>query len=274
MKTSALPSSQAAAAPVAAAKPAGRGVKDIRPERLAQLNAGAPASHLTECLAVDFARLMQAVAPDVGAAAMEQMHAAAQAGISKRMALAARLLHEQLGAQAFGRLAQHTSDTVRGWACFMAGAAPGLSLAQRLARIRPLADDAHFGVREWAWLALRPALAVELDAAIALLRPWTAQPSERLRRYASESLRPRGVWCAHIAALKADPGRALPLLEPLRADPAEYVQDSVANWLNDASKDQPAWVRAVCARWAQDSPAVPTARICARALRTIGAQAA
>ncbi|WP_025138313.1 DNA alkylation repair protein [Achromobacter sp. DH1f] len=256
-----------------ARKSAGRGVKDIDAKRLAQLNAGAPALHLTECLAVDFAQLMQAVAPDVGAARLEQMRAAATAGISRRMALAASILLAQLGADAFARMAGHASDTVRGWACFMAGAAPGLSLKQRLAWIQPLADDAHFGVREWAWLAVRPALAAELDSSIALLRPWTTHPSERLRRFASESLRPRGVWCAHIAALKADPGRALPLLEPLRADPAVYVQDSVANWLNDASKDQPAWVRAVCTRWGKESPVAATQRLCTRALRTIGAQA-
>lgn len=67
------------------------------------------------------------------------------------------------------------------------------------------------------WLAVRPALAADLDAAIAQLQAWTALPSERLRRFASEALRPRGVWCAHIAALKADPGQALPLLEPLRS---------------------------------------------------------
>lgn len=254
-----------------ASKPAGRGVKDIPPDRLDQLNAGAPALHLTECLAVDFARLLQAVASEVDADGLAQMHAAAAAGISKRMALAARILHDQLGSQSVARMASHASDTARGWACFMVGAAPGLSLAQRLARIQPLADDAHFGVREWAWLAVRPALAAELDEAIELLRPWTEHPSERVRRFASESLRPRGVWCAHIAALKADPGRALPLLELLRADAAVYVQDSVANWLNDASKDQPDWVRQVCARWSTGNPAPSTTRICARALRTIGA---
>lgn len=257
--------------PVAAPKPAGRGVKDISPERLAQLNAGAPASHLTECLAVDFARLLQALAPEVDKDGLDQMRAAAGAGISKRMVLAAQILDQRSGPQAFERMAAHASDTARGWACFMVGAAPDLSLAQRLARIQPLADDAHFGVREWAWLAVRPALVADLDTAIALLRPWTKQPSERLRRFASESLRPRGVWCAHIAALKADPGRALPLLEPLHADAAVYVQDSVANWLNDASKDQPAWVRAVCARWSAGKSATATQRICARALRTIGA---
>ncbi|AVG39689.1 DNA alkylation repair protein [Achromobacter insolitus] len=257
-------------APLAAA-PSGRGVKDISAERLAQLNAGEPARNLTECLAVDFAELLRAAAPGLGPRSIAALRAQAGAGISKRMVLAARILLEGLGPDVFRQLRDHRSDTVRGWACFMVGAMPDLTLKQRLGLIRPLADDAHFGVREWAWLAVRPQLAAELDAAVELLQPWTAEASERLRRYASESLRPRGVWCAHIAVLKADPGRALPLLEPLRADPSAYVQDSVANWLNDASKDQPAWVRDVCARWSAGKPAEATARICKRALRSIGA---
>ncbi|MNK25405.1 hypothetical protein D3C87_437280 [compost metagenome] len=257
-------------APVSA-KPAGRGVKDIGAARLAALNAGDPATTLTECLAVDFAVLMHAAAPRVGAQAVAAMRAEAAAGISRRMALAARILLDRLGPGALAELQAHGSDTVRGWACFMVGALPGLSVQARLDLIRPLADDAHFGVREWAWLAVRPQLAAELDTSVKRLRPWTNDPSERVRRFASESLRPRGVWCAHIAALKADPAIALPLLEPLRADPAAYVQDSVANWLNDASKDQPDWVREVCARWLAGQPAVPTERICKRALRSIGA---
>lgn len=253
------------------ARPAGRGVKDIARERLAQLNAGEPAATLTECLAVDFAALMQAVAPQAGADAVGTMRAQAGLGISRRMALAAHILAERLGAAGFEELKSHRSDTVRGWACFMAGAMPDMTLGERLDRIRPLADDGHFGVREWAWLAVRPHLAAELDEALRLLRPWTGDASERVRRFASESLRPRGVWCAHIAALKADPGMALPILEPLRADPALYVQDSVANWLNDASKDRPDWVRDVCARWSAGKPCAPTERICKRALRSIGA---
>ncbi|EHK63559.1 hypothetical protein [Achromobacter arsenitoxydans] len=256
--------------PEAAAKPAGRGVKGILPARLAQLNAGEPAATLTECLAVDFAALMRAAAPQVGDQGLALMQAQAAAGISRRMALAARILLDAAGPQALAGMQTHASDTVRGWACFMVGALPGVSVQERLALIRPLADDPHFGVREWAWIAVRPQLAAELETSVKRLRPWTKEPSERLRRFASESLRPRGVWCAHIAALKADPAIALPLLEPLRADAAVYVQDSVANWLNDASKDQPEWVRQVCRRWQAGKPAAATERICRRALRSIG----
>ena len=76
------------------------------------------------------------------------MHAASGEGITRRMALAARLLLTESGTRDLAALSRHPSDTVRGWACFMVGASEGLSLSDRLALIRPLADDPHFGVRE------------------------------------------------------------------------------------------------------------------------------
>ena len=158
---------------------------------------------------------------------------------------------------------------MRGWLTYAWAAQPSESLAIRLHQIRPLADDTHFGVREWAWLALRPHIRQEVTAAITHLTPWTLDSSEFIRRFACEILRPRGVWCAHLAPLKQDPAPALPLLRQLRNDPSRYVQNSVANWLNDASKSHAEWVQAICATWLAESPTPATRYIIQRALRTI-----
>jgi len=245
-----------------------KSMQDVSLERRAELNAGAPSKHLTETLCVDFVELMRNALPQADKALLSAMQAAQSEGIVRRMQVAGEWLAAKLGEAGFAQLAAHSSDTVRGWACYLLAALPNLDLAERLERIKPLADDPHYAPREWAWLALRPQMAAELKRSIALLEPWTLHASEYVRRFASESLRPRGVWCSHIKALKDNPELALPLLEPLRADNSTYVQDSVANWLNDASKSQPDWVRGVCARW-QQSPNPATMRICKRALRSL-----
>lgn len=248
----------------------GKRVSDITEDRLAVLNSGTvEATTLTECLAVDFAAIMAHARSGLGPGALETMQQAAAHGISRRMALAGDLLHEAEGLEAVQTLRFHQSDTVRGWACFVIGADKWLGLAARLALLQPLADDVHFGVREWAWMALRPHLTANLEEAIDHLALWTSASSERLRRFASEATRPRGVWCAHIDALKQRPEIALPILEPLKDDPSAYVQDSVGNWLNDASKTRPRWVQDTTDRWTRESQAPATARICKRALRSL-----
>lgn len=243
---------------------------DISADVLQALSRGETQSAtLAECLALDQAMLARTVFAGLSPQALKAVDAACELGVLKRMARIGAVLLDEMGETGIAQCRSHGADTVRGWACFMIGAQSGLDLPARLAAIRPLADDAHFGVREWAWMAVRPHLTQELKASVAHLAQWTAEPSERLRRFASEALRPRGVWCAHIAALKHEPEQALPILSPLRADPSVYVQDSVANWLNDAAKDQPAWVRDLCAQWLQAAPTDATRRICQRAIRNL-----
>lgn len=226
-------------------------------------------ANLTECMALDQAMLARMQFGGLSVGALRSIDAACRLGVLKRMAGIGAVLLDELGEAGIAQCRLHKADTVRGWACFMVGARPDMDLPTRLAAIRPLAEDAHFGVREWAWMAIRPHLTQVLGESISQLTRWAADPSERIRRFASEALRPRGVWCAHITVLKQEPWRALPVLSPLHADPSVYVQDSVSNWLNDAAKDQPAWVRELCAEWLQTEPAASTRRIAHRAMRNL-----
>lgn len=166
-------------------------------------------------------------------------------------------------------LAQHPSDSVRCWAAYVIGLDSHHTFEQKLQNMHPLAADKHFGVREIAWIALRNDLIQNLAQALVILESWSNNQDENIRRFASESTRPRGVWCAHISTLKQQPELALALLDPLKSDPSKYVRDSVGNWLNDASKDNPDWVTAVCERWQVISNSKETAYIVKRALRTL-----
>ena len=224
---------------------------------------------LAESLSVDFAVLMRATFPQLARSTTTLMRAAAAHGINERMSTAGRLLLRHFGAAGYLRLARHRSDTVRGWAAFLLAASPDFSMGERLQLTRPLANDHNAGVRDWAWLALRPQVAENVGLAIDLLEPWTVSTSPFLRRFAAEATRPRGVWAAPIESLVRSPELGLPIIEPLRADPHQYVQDSVSNWLNDAFHSHPEFVEATCQRWRQESPSPATERICQRAFRSL-----
>ncbi|MDQ4131336.1 MAG: DNA alkylation repair protein [Actinomycetota bacterium] len=144
-----------------------------------------------------------------------------------------------------------------------------LPLDERLERSRPFAADHSVAVRECAWDSFRPYVVRELERGLELLQPWVHDEDPNIRRCAVEGTRPRGVWTVHIQELKREPWRGLPLLEPVRSDPSRYVQRAVANWLNDASKDQPEWTQEVCRRWLREAPSSETEWIVRRALRTL-----
>ena len=233
------------------------------------------AATLVESLGVDHVHLMKAVRRqfDLAGDVVGAIEALEGLGFMKRMRGAGAAVRDGLRGHPQRRglvraLGNHPSDTVRGWLAFALTEAPGRTLEQRLTAARPFAADAHFNVREYAWFGVRESLTAELEKGIRLLRPWVREKDPNLRRFAIELTRPRGVWCTHIPALKDDPTPGLPLLEPLQSDPARYVQNSIGNWLNDAYKSSPRWVRDLCARWQIHSKTPETMYITRRAMRS------
>ena len=251
----------------------------IPQEVLDALNAGRiPTVNLNEFLAIDLALLARNVARDIG---IDPQSERLQDTIAMLPAFAPVKRHLHVARALFDltqpradrdavahALATHPSDVARSWAAQWI-AFGDLPLPQKLESAWRFAADPHFGVREMAWMAVRDEVAGDVDAAVRLLAPWSTHPDPNIRRFASEATRPRGVWCAQIETLKSEPWRGLTLLEPLHADPSRYVQNSVANWLNDAAKTQPEWVREVCDRWSHASDAAETAYIVKRAQRSL-----
>jgi 3-methyladenine DNA glycosylase AlkC len=195
----------------------------------------------------------------------------------------------QIGDDHLERLATHKSDLVRQWACYavnadaFAGTASGRhrrprdlsgairhSVADRIGWTERFAADPNMSVREAAWMAVRPHVANDLSSAMLILTELAGSSDPNIRRFAVEVTRPRSVWGAHLGDLKARPQIAVGLLERVKSDPSRYVQLAVGNWLNDASKSQPRWVQATCAKWGR-SKSKETQAIVRRGLRTIRA---
>lgn len=232
--------------------------------RIDELNKGqVEAMNLMEALVIDFPTLLSNTMPDVKTLPLPE-----KCGITHKMRLIAVDIYNQKGLDAFSFMAEHPSDTLRGLSCYLLAQSP-LNLIEKLGLIAPLADDSNSGVREWAWIALRPALIQNLEIGLTFLEGWVHHPSPRKRRYASEMTRPRGVWCSHITQLRQTPWLALNILTHLNQDKERYVQLSVGNWLNDAGKDHPLWVKNLCEEWQNITPTPETFKICKRALRNL-----
>ncbi|MGO4832923.1 DNA alkylation repair protein, partial [Rhizobiaceae sp. 2RAB30] len=122
----------------------------------------------------------------------------------------------------------------------------------------------RFGSSEFA---IRPFLARDLKRTLAVMETWAHDDNEHVRRLASEGCRPRLPWSFQIRELVADPSPVANILQTLRSDPSLYVRKSVANHLNDITKDSPGWVLDRLEAWPTGD--ARTAWIVKQALRTL-----
>lgn len=100
-----------------------------------------------------------------------------------------------------------------------------------------------------------------------IMADWSKHPNHHVRRLSSEGCRPRLPWAMSLPEFKKDPSPIIPILENLKNDTSEYVRRSVANNLNDISKDHPELVMDIAGRWIGESR--NTDRLVKHALRSM-----
>lgn len=87
--------------------------------------------------------------------------------------------------------------------------------------------------------AVRPFIINNQETMLKQMFDWSNHKLPMVRRLASEGCRPRLPWAMAIPSLKENPEPIISILENLKNDVSESVRRSVANNLNDISKDNP-----------------------------------
>lgn len=119
-----------------------------------------------------------------------------------------------------------------------------------------------------AEFAIRPFIARYPEKTINQMLAWTDHPHHGVRRLASEGCRPRLPWGMRLQDLVVEPSPIFPILEKLKDDPREEIRRSVANNLNDISKDHPDLIVEILGKW-QNPNDPDRSRLIKHALRTL-----
>ena len=121
-----------------------------------------------------------------------------------------------------------------------------------------------FGSSEFA---IREFIKHDLKKTIGVMKQWAKDKDPHVRRLASEGSRPRLPWSFKLDDVIRHPELTEAILDELKEDPELYVRKSVANHLNDISKDNPTYMLQVVTAWDKTNPA--TAWIVKHASRSL-----
>lgn len=104
----------------------------------------------------------------------------------------------------------------------------------------------QFGSSEFA---IREFLKRDFKTTISVMNEWAKDKNHHVRRLASEGSRPRLPWSFKLDEVIKNPSVTSSILERLKEDPEIYVRKSVANHLNDISKDNPDHMLKLVGSW-------------------------
>ena len=103
-----------------------------------------------------------------------------------------------------------------------------------------------FGSSEFA---VREFLRADFEKTICVMKAWASDENHHVRRLSSEGSRPRLPWSFKLDEPIKNPFSTKEILDTLREDSELYVRKSVANHLNDISKDNPDALFAIVKQW-------------------------
>lgn len=121
-----------------------------------------------------------------------------------------------------------------------------------------------FGSSEFA---IRVFLVQDFERTLKTMQRWSVDENFHVRRLSSEGSRPRLPWSFKLDRVIKNPGITSSILENLKCDDELYVRKSVANHLNDISKDSPDHVLKLVSTWDKTHP--HTAWIVKRGIRSL-----
>lgn len=109
----------------------------------------------------------------------------------------------------------------------------------------------QFGSSEFA---IREFLKRDFNKTIKVMNQWAKDKNHHVRRLASEGSRPRLPWSFKLDHVIQNPKSTQSILEALKSDEELYVRKSVANHLNDHSKDNTDFMLQVLKGWDKKHP--------------------
>lgn len=120
-----------------------------------------------------------------------------------------------------------------------------------------------------AEFAIRPFLKKYPQQILGYFQAWVKDENVHVRRLVSEGTRPRLPWGVRVTAFDANYQPILDLLSQLYNDPDLYVRRSVANHLNDLTKDRAGMVVQLLQQWQKEGRSKELDWVIKHSLRTL-----
>jgi 3-methyladenine DNA glycosylase AlkC len=112
----------------------------------------------------------------------------------------------------------------------------------------------HFTTFGSSEFAIREFLKRDFNKTIKIMQTWARDKNAHVRRLASEGSRPRLPWSFKLDEVIKNPAVTKTILETLKEDEELYVRKSVANHLNDITKENADYMLTLVNSWDKKHP--------------------